>query len=77
MRKLRKISMAVVLTFALCASAFAGIIGTGPEPPPEPPPTTATGIIGTPPSDAQPVTPATDPVVDIALNLLQGALSLL
>ena len=75
MLNLRKLSMAVVLTLALSASAFAGIIGTGPEPPPEQPSATAPGIIDTPPS-AQPEAPATDPVVDIALNLLQGALSL-
>ena len=31
MRKLRKLSMVIVLTLALSASAFAGIIGTGPE----------------------------------------------
>ena len=76
MRKLRQLSMAVMLTLVLATCAFAGIIGGGPEPPPEPPPASATGIIETPPSDAQPVAPATDPVVDIALNLLQGVLSL-
>ncbi len=76
MRKLRQLSMAVVFTLALSASAFAGIIGGGPEPPPappEPPSATATGIIGTSPS-AEPMAPATDPVVDVALNLLQSLL---
>jgi len=35
----------------------------------------ATGIIDMPPSDAQPIA-ATDPVVNVALNLLQGALEM-
>lgn len=73
MRNFRKLSMAAMLTLALSASAFAGIIGGGPEPPP--PLASATGTIDTPPS-AQPEATATDPVVDIALNLLQSALSL-
>ena len=76
MRRFRQLSMAVLLALMVSAPALAGIIGTPPEPAPEPPPASATGIIGTPPSDAQPVAPATDPVVDIALNLLQGVLSL-
>lgn len=77
MRKLRQLSMAVVLTLALSASAFAGIIGTSPEaPPPEPPSATATGITDTPPSGAQPEAPMTDPVVDVALDLIQSVLSL-
>ncbi len=73
MRKLRQLSMAVVFTLALSASAFAGIIGGGPEPPPAPPSATATGIIGTSPS-TESIAPATDPVVDVALNLLQSLL---
>lgn len=78
MRKLRQLSIAIVLTLVLSASAFAGIIGGGPEPPPappEPPSATATGIIGTSPSAAQPVDMLTVPVVDIALNLMQSVLS--
>jgi hypothetical protein len=77
MRKLRQLSMAVVFTLALSASTFAGIIGGGPEPPPappEPPSVMATGTIDTPPSGAQPVTPTADPIVDVALNLLQSLL---
>ena len=75
MRKLRQLSVAVVLTLALSASAFAGTIGTSPEaPPPEPPSATATGIIGTGPSDAQPVAATSDPVVEVALSLLQSVL---
>ena len=76
MRKLRQLSMAVVLALMLANAAFAGTIGTSPEPPPEPSSVTATGIIGTSPSGAQPVAPATDPVVDVALNLMQTVLSL-
>ena len=76
MRKLRQLSMAVVLALMLGAPALAGIIGCPPEPAPEPPSATATGTIDTPPSDAQPVAAPTDPVVDIALNLLQSVLSI-
>jgi hypothetical protein len=74
MRNLRQLSMAVVLTLALSASAFAGIIGTSPEaPPPEPPPATATGTIETPPT-TQSVAELSNPVVDVALSLLQSVL---
>ncbi len=76
MRRFRQLSMAVVLALMLANGAFAGSIGTGPEPPPAPPSARATGTVDTLPSDAQPVPPASDPVVDIALSLLQGALSL-
>jgi hypothetical protein len=76
MTKLRKMSMAVVLALMLAPSALAGITDYPPAPAPPPSSVTATGIIDMPPSDAQPVASATDPVVDIALNLLQGALSL-
>jgi hypothetical protein len=72
MRMFRQLSMAVVLALMLANGAFAGSIGTGPEPPSA----TATGTVETPPSEAEPVVPTTDPVVDVALNLLQAALSL-
>jgi hypothetical protein len=69
--------MALVLTLMLGTYALAGIIECPPAPAlPEPPSATAAGTIETPPSGAQPVAPAIDPVLDIALNLLQGALSL-
>jgi hypothetical protein len=74
MRKLRQLSMAVVFALMLANGAFAGTIGTGPEPPPQPPSATATGIIGGPPS-ADPATAPTDPVVDFAFNLMQSILS--
>lgn len=77
MRKLRQLSIAVLLSLILGAPAFAGIVDCPPAPAPAPPPSAmVTGIVDTPPGDAQPVTPATDPVVDVALNLLQVALSL-
>ncbi|MDX6446521.1 MAG: hypothetical protein QOH71_3595 [Blastocatellia bacterium] len=76
MRKLRQLSMAIVFALMLANGAFAGIIGGGPEPPPEPPSATASGIIGTVPGDAQPEVVATDPIMDVALSLLQSALSL-
>jgi hypothetical protein len=74
MRTIRQLTMAVVLTLTLSASAFAGIIGTTPEAPsPESSSASATGIIGTSPS-AESIAPAPDPVVDVALNLLQSLL---
>jgi hypothetical protein len=74
MRRLRQLSMAALLALMVSAPALAGIIGGPPEPTPEPPPASATGIIGTGPNE-QAIAPATDPVVDIALNLLQSVLS--
>jgi hypothetical protein len=78
MRKLYKLSMAVVLTLVLAPYALAGITDTppAPVPPPESPATSALGTSETPPSSAQPGTLTNDPLVDVALNLLQGALSL-
>ena len=78
MRRLRQLSMALLLALMVSAPALAGIIGgpPAPAPPPEPSSMTAPGIIDTPPSGAQSVALATDPVIDIALNLLRGALSL-
>ncbi len=80
MRKVRKLSMAAVLTLMLCTCALAGTIETPPgtiETPPAPPPSaSATGIIDTPPSAAQPVAAPTDSVVAVALNLMQSALTL-
>ena len=72
MRKLRQLSMAVVLTFAFATCGFAGIIPTVPEPPPQPPSAqTSTGIIDTPPAaQSEP----TDPVMEFALNVLQSVL---
>ena len=75
MRRFRQLSMAAVLMLALGASAFGGIIGGGPEPPPAPPSATAPGITDTPPSSEQTVAAPTDPVVDVALYLLQTVLS--
>ncbi len=72
MRKLRQLSMVLVLTFMLgtCAFADVGIIGTPPAPQAAP---EAYGIIGTPPGDAQ--CPAPDPTVEYALVLVQSVLS--
>jgi hypothetical protein len=75
MRKLRQLSIAVLLSLMLGAPAFAGIVDCPPAPAP-PPSAMASGIVNTPPSEAQPVTPATDPLFDVALILLQSALSL-
>ena len=45
MRKLRQLSMAVVLTLAVSASAFAGIIGCPPEAQQAPAPSTTVVMI--------------------------------
>ena len=70
MRRLRQLSMAVVLTFMLGTCSLAGTIECPPAPPPEPPSATATGIVETPPNATS------DAFVDVAMNLLQSALSL-
>ena len=79
MRTFRKLSMAVVLTLMLGSYAFAGTVETPPgtvETPPAPQSALATGITDTPPIATQSAPIATDPVLNIVLNLLQGALSL-
>ena len=76
MRRLRLLSMASVLALMLAPGAFAGIIGTVPEPPPPPPPVSVPETIETPPS-AQSGLLATDPAVDLVLDLMQSVLSLL
>ena len=79
MRNLRKLGMVVALTLMLGTYAFAGTVETPPgtvETPPAPQSALATGITDTPPSATQSAPIATDPVVNIVLNLLQGALSL-
>lgn len=78
MRKLRKTSMAAVLALMLAPSALAGITDTppAPVPPPEASSATATGTIETPPNGAQSLDAPTDPVVDVALELMQIVLSL-
>ena len=69
MRKLKQISLAVAIVLALSTGAMAGIIECPPAP------ATAPGIIDTPPS-AQSVDVPSNPVVNVALNLLQSALTL-
>ena len=78
MRTFRKLSMAAVLTLMLSTYALAGTVETPPgtvETPPALQSALATGIIGTGPSDAQPVAAPTDSVVDFAFNLMQSILS--
>lgn len=78
MKTLRRLCAAFVLTLALTLSAFGGQIETGVTTAPPPPPDTAatgqieTGITGEISSGVT----ATDPVTEIALNLLQSLLSL-
>ena len=76
MRKLQKMSVAVVLALMFAPSALAGITDYPPAPVPPPQSVMTTGITDTPPVTPQLVDPATDPVADAALNLLQSVLSL-
>ncbi len=71
MKNLRKLSMAAVLMLMLGTYALAGITDTPPAPQAS---ATATGIIGTSPS-ARPAGAPSNPVVDIALIVLQSVLS--
>jgi len=67
MRKLKQLSLAVVLMLVLSMVTMAGIIDTPPAPTPPPPEhQSATGTIDTPPN-----TEPSDPVVDAALALLR------
>lgn len=69
MRKLKQISLSVVLMLTLGTGAMAGIIETPPAPPPPPAESvTATGISECPPS-AQPADD-NNPVIDLALAVL-------
>jgi hypothetical protein len=77
MRKLKQLSMALVLTFMLTTGVFAGIMETG-APSPAPSPATAgiiqTGIIQTQ-SDQQNSTGPSNAFAEVALSLLQSVLS--
>ena len=64
MKKLRHLSLVVVLIFAFATSGLAGIIPTVPGPEPAPSPST-TGIIEMPPSLES------DAMIDLALALLR------
>lgn len=75
MARLRQLSMTSVLALMLAPGAFAGIIGTSPEPP-APPPASVPETIETPPN-AEPGLLATDPAVGLMLDLMQSVLSLL
>ena len=75
MRRLKQISLAVVLMFTLATGAMAGITEAPPEPPPPPsaPATEATETTDTL-SSAQTTNDATDPVIEFALTVLQSVL---
>ena len=75
MRRLQQLSMAAVLTLTLATGALAGIMETPPAP--EAPPATATLTVETPPSDQQAASAVpSESVAEVALNLLQSALSM-
>ena len=77
MRRLKQISLAVVLMFTLATGAMAGITECPPEAIPTPPPSApATGATETTdtPSSAQTTNDATDPVIEFALTVLQSVL---
>jgi hypothetical protein len=85
MRNFRNAVTALVLALVFAAPAFAdGIINTDKVPPPPPPPPSATGIMYPELTDgiintdvAAPAPETTDSTTEIALNLLQTALTLL
>ncbi len=74
MRRLQQLSMAAVLTLMLATGALAGIMETPPSP--AAPPATATGTVETAPSDQQASAVPSESVAEVALNLLQSALSM-
>ncbi len=75
MRRLQQLSVAAVLTLMLTTGALAGIMETPPAP--EAPPATATGTVETAaPSDQQASAVPRESVAEVALNLLQTALSM-
>ena len=71
MRQLRRLSIAVVLTFMLATAAFAGSTIDCPAPPPVTA-SSANGIVETP-NDQQSLV-ATNDEVDVAVSLLQSLL---
>jgi hypothetical protein len=76
MRRLKQISLAVVLMFTLATGAMAGITECPPEPPPPPsaPATEATENTDTPLLSAQTPNDATDPVIEFAFSVLRSVL---
>jgi hypothetical protein len=78
MTNLRKISMAAVLALMLAPATLAGITDTPPTPGPTPEPSPMTATDETVDTlSAQPTDTAIDPVVEVALDLMQSLLSLL
>lgn len=82
MKTFRILCAAVVLTLALTAPAFAGIISTGYEPPP-PPPTASVALDGVITTDVasqsntgSDAATANNSVAETALQVLQSVLSL-
>ena len=76
MRRLRQLSMASALALMLNPGAFAGIIGTVPEPP-EPPPASVPETIEIPPNTQAGVLTTDPAAVDLVFDLMQSVLSLL
>ena len=77
MRRLRHFSMAAILALMLAPGAFAGIIGTVPEDPPQPPPPASVPETIETPSSTQPALLASEPALEVVLDLMQSVLSLL
>jgi hypothetical protein len=76
MRTLRRLSMVLVVVLTLSMTAFAGITDTPPAPQPSPDPIGATAPVSGDQSDQTVSTSASDSLADIALTLVQTALSL-
>jgi len=75
MRKLRRLTLAVVLAMLLAPSVLAGITDTPPAPQPSPEPTSAIASATTDENIQDVLVAPTDPLTDVALTLLQGILT--
>ena len=75
MRKLRRLTLAVLLAMLLGPSALAGITDTPPAPQPPPEPTSATAPAPTGQNTQEVLVALSDPLTDAALTLLQSLLT--
>lgn len=75
MRRLRRLTLAVVLAMLLAPSVLAGITDTPPAPQPSPEPTSTIAPATTDENIQEVLVAPGDPLTDVALTLLQGLLA--
>lgn len=75
MKDLKRLSLAVVLAMLLAPTALAGITDTPPAPQPPPEPPSATAPAPTDENTQDVPLAVSDPLTDLALSLLQTALT--